>query len=212
MCFPSQERVIDSIVDRVAHHLSAHINPLIIFGSYTIGKERVFLEVQRRCGGFIYASARKRHIFSLLGLDMGVFTSDVNAARYRVCGMGDVSFRKVEALSVSLQHTHDAFVAIAPSGWEWQRVTKKRAHEQPFTYRTWQTVHCYGFPYSEHSSFEELVAFVAWLRPQRIVPTVFTAQGRTSEAINKQLVPFHKYIALEGNKATLFGFGFKRKE
>lgn len=121
------------------------------------------------------------------------------------------------------------FIGIAPSGWEWQRVTKKHAHERPYTYRSWQTIHCYGshartcrgrslhapdwfagFPYSEHSSFEELVAFVAWLQPRAIVPTVFGG-GRTKEAVAAQLVPFHKYIDCTKNKSTLFAFFSKVK-
>ncbi len=123
------------------------------------------MEVQRRCGGLIYASARKLHLLRTAGLDMAAFTRDESVARYRVSGMADAGFVKLQAMSEdpAMKAKHDAvcarvclllfvvitelfhqFIGVAPSGWEWERVTKKHAHERPYTYRNWQTVHCYG--------------------------------------------------------------------
>lgn len=68
------------------------------------------MEVQRRCGGLVYASARKRRIFRLVEMDMSVFTSDVRLARYRVCGMADAGFQKLEIMAAdeTLKAAHDA--------------------------------------------------------------------------------------------------------
>ena len=46
----------------------------------------------------------------------------------------------------------------------------------------------YGVPYSEHSSFTEMKAFVDWLQPAKIVPTVGNDRGQKTQRMISLLI------------------------
>ena len=46
-CFPPQEKAIESIVEVCKSHLKNHKTPLFLFGTYSIGKEKVFSAVAK---------------------------------------------------------------------------------------------------------------------------------------------------------------------
>jgi DNA cross-link repair 1A protein len=58
--FPTQAAVVQAVVDRCKLLLDAP-RTLILFGSYSIGKERVFLEVGKQCGVRIGVERAKGH-------------------------------------------------------------------------------------------------------------------------------------------------------
>ncbi len=62
----------------------------------------------------------------------------------------------------------------------------------------------YGLPYSEHSSYTELIECVAHFQPVNITPTVHNG-GHSKEAIAAQLLPFHPYMDLTRDKGTIVG-------
>jgi DNA cross-link repair 1A protein len=54
------------------------------------------------------------------------------------------------------------------------------------------TVSVYGVPYSEHSSFGELEAFVRLMRPRRVVPTVNMGSAPQRDAMQQH---FRRWLA-----------------
>ena len=57
---------------------------------------------------------------------------------------------------------------------------------------------CYSVPYSEHSSFTELVAFVERVRPNKVTPTVNADTPKDRERILKHFLPFTNLAADKG--------------
>ena len=53
-------------------------------------------------------------------------------------------------------------------------------------------------PYSEHSSFDELVAFVQRIRPTKVTPTVNADTAKDREKISKHFLPFTNLAADKG--------------
>jgi DNA cross-link repair 1A protein len=64
-----------------------------------------------------------------------------------------------------------AVVGFRPTGWTQQTATDK-TRTRGRRRQLQKTVIMYEVPYSEHSSFSELRAFVHWFNPGRIVPSV----------------------------------------
>jgi DNA cross-link repair 1A protein len=221
--FPEQSRVIASAIELVRGVLKTYRNPLVIFGSYSIGKEKLFVAVAQALGEKLYASEEKQRLLRPCCADMSIFVSDRDKARLHVTGLGKSGFNGLKALEAKLGNRHDVYVGIAPTGWTWckfdswtvnlfllmdvlsaARIPKKTAESKPYSVRAHGSVIAYGVPYSEHSSYSELINCVAHFRPVSITPTVHNG-GRTREAIAKQLVPFHPYIDLSRDKSTIVG-------
>eukprot|EP00798_Chlamydomonas_sp_ICE-L_P020245 gene20245-26997_t len=64
---------------------------------------------------------------------------------------------------------YNTIVGFKPTGWTHQK-TQKTAHCGKKTQKGKVILH--EVPYSEHSSFSEMKAFVSWLKPIEILPSV----------------------------------------
>ena len=96
--FPPQEDSIALVVTHVTKHLetAAAANDggcLVLLGAYTIGKEKVLLQVSRATGHRIYVSPEKMGIVKCLGLapkELARFTTEMGETPIHVTKMGVV--------------------------------------------------------------------------------------------------------------------------
>ena len=98
--FPPQRDVLAAVRDAVR---AEAFNPktLFLFGTYTIGKERVFFEAARALGKKVYVGAQKRKVLEALGSslsdeDRASITSDDASTNLHVVPMGSTSFARMK--------------------------------------------------------------------------------------------------------------------
>ncbi|KAJ8767430.1 hypothetical protein K2173_017474 [Erythroxylum novogranatense] len=169
--FPKQEAVIQFVIEAIQ---AESFNPktLFLIGSYTIGKERLFLEVARVLRRKVYVTASKFRLLECLGFsneDMQWFTLNEQESHIHVVPMWTLaSFKRLKHLSNQYVGRFSLIVAFSPTGWTFGKGKKKSPG------RKWQqgTIIRYEVPYSEHSSFSELKEFVKLISPQNIIPSV----------------------------------------
>ncbi|PRQ27388.1 putative metallo-beta-lactamase, sterile alpha motif/pointed domain-containing protein [Rosa chinensis] len=169
--FPKQEAVIQFVVDAIQ---AETFNPktLFLIGSYTIGKERLYLEVARVLRKKIYVTAGKLHILKCLDFpeeDMQWFTLNEHESQIHVVPMWTLaSFKRLKHVSTQYASRYSLIIAFSPTGWTFGKGKKKSPG------RRWQqgTIIRYEVPYSEHSSFTELRQFVKLVSPVQIIPSV----------------------------------------
>ncbi|CAG9791514.1 unnamed protein product [Diatraea saccharalis] len=139
---------------------------LIICGTYTIGKEKFFLGMARRVGCSVWACPEKDRV--LQAVEGHSFSnSSPQSCQLHVVPMRDLTHEKLRRYLDSLQGAFSEIVAFKPSGWE---NGKNSSVEK-------DSVTIHGIPYSEHSSFSELIRFVTFLKPKQVVPTVDISGG-----------------------------------
>jgi len=174
--FPPQADVLRFVLEAVR---AEAFNPraLYVFGSYTIGKERLFLEVARALGRKVYISAAKRRILDCLGLApeyAALLTTDHLSTNLHALPLGKVTLAGMEELLGHYRGRYTSAVGFAPTGWT---TTKTTTRAQPGRRLQRGALTLYSLAYSEHSSFTELMRFVGWLRPARIIPSVNNDSG-----------------------------------
>lgn len=170
--FPPQEEVLRFVVDAVR---AEAFNPrtLFLFGTYTIGKEKVFLEAARALQAKVYVSKAKLRVLEAAGVSpelRTLLTTDHMEARLHAVPLAWVRQDKMAAQLRHYRGRFDTIVGFAPSGWQHQKdsgTAKARGRR-----RQKGTIITYQVPYSEHSSFSELREFVRWFQPRRIIPSV----------------------------------------
>ncbi|KAI3468334.1 hypothetical protein Pfo_024997, partial [Paulownia fortunei] len=168
--FPKQEAIIQFVIDAIQ---AEAFNPktLFLIGSYTIGKERLFVEVARALRKKVYVTAAKLRILECLGFqqeDMQWFTLNEQESHIHVVPMWTIaSFKRLKHMSNQYMGRFSLIVAFSPTGWSFGKGKKS-------TGRRWQkgTIIRYEVPYSEHSSFTELKEFVKFISPVDIIPSV----------------------------------------
>ncbi|XP_050125322.1 DNA cross-link repair protein SNM1 isoform X2 [Malus sylvestris] len=169
--FPKQEAVIQFVIDAIQ---AETFNPktLFLIGSYTIGKERLFLEVARVLRKKIYVNAGKLHTLKCLDFpeeDMQWFTLNEQESHIHVVPMWTLaSFKRLKHISNQYSSRFSLIVAFSPTGWTFGKGKKK----SPGRRSQQGTVIRYEVPYSEHSSFTELKEFVKLVSPVEIIPSV----------------------------------------
>ncbi|KAK8991540.1 hypothetical protein V6N11_062548 [Hibiscus sabdariffa] len=185
--FPKQEAVIQFVIEAIQ---AETFNPktLFLIGSYTIGKERLFLEVARVLRRKVYVAAAKLRILECLGFseeDTQWFTSNDQESQIHVVPMWTIaSFKRLKHISNHYARRFSLVVAFSPTGWSFGKGKKKSPG------RRWQqgTIIRYEVPYSEHSSFSELREFVKLVSPENIIPSVNNDGPDSAEAMISQLL------------------------
>ncbi|KAL2346626.1 hypothetical protein Fmac_000626 [Flemingia macrophylla] len=180
--FPKQEAVIQFVIDAIQ---AEAFNPktLFLIGSYTIGKERLFLEVARSLQKKVHVTAAKLRLLKCLEFkdeDMQWFTSNEYESNIHVAPMWTLaSFKRLKHISSQYNGRYNLIVAFSPTGWTFGKGKKKSPG------RRWQqgTIIRYEVPYSEHSSFTELQEFVKLVSPDNIIPSVNNDGPQSSDAM-----------------------------
>lgn len=190
--FPHQASVLDQVVKAAKEeNLRTRGRCLYFFGTYSIGKEKVFLSVAEALNLRIYAGKRKRAI--LEQCDFGKRLTDrlVNSAgeaRVQIVSMMALSaeglrkYAEVNKLNTSFIGRGLAIV-FRPTGWTFKGNTAAPSRVN----RSTDQAMFYEVPYSEHSSYDELVDFVRWSKPSRLVPTVNARSAEQADKLRKLL-------------------------
>ncbi|KAI9481867.1 beta-lactamase-like protein [Coemansia mojavensis] len=174
--FPSQSQVVQAVADKAPTRTSKR-RVLFVVGSYTIGKERLFIEIAQRLGARIYVAAAKRRMLECMGSrSLLQMLSDSMSAQVHVVEMSRVNMRGLtEYLEMAQKHApFSSIVAFRPTGWS----HAPGALDSQFTIDSLKprgasaSVTIFPVPYSEHSSFAELGRFVCSLNTKHVVPTV----------------------------------------
>jgi DNA cross-link repair 1A protein len=90
-----------------------------------------------------------------------------------VVPLGHINMKRLEDYLTTRTGSFDRVVGFRPTGWSH---SKKGAGIVTSNARGRVAVH--NVPYSEHSSFPELVDCLACMRPKRIVPTVSVSKSQ----------------------------------
>lgn len=154
---------------------------LVMVGTYSIGKERIVKGIARAINAKIYCDQRKKEIFACQDDPelMSMVTDNPLEGQIHVTWLGQI---KVDELSDYLDKYKPHFTSIVglrPTGWTFKpegtmaltlknpSVLQMISRELQRSYNpSWmtptkdstKTVEAYGVPYSEHSSFAELVS------------------------------------------------------
>ncbi|XP_034250350.1 DNA cross-link repair 1A protein-like [Thrips palmi] len=170
--FPYQEDVVEKVIETVRSHLSKNKATLIVCGTYTIGKEKVFIGIAEALNCKIWCSGEKRKIYNCLEdkVLLDRLTTEPLAAQVHVLAMRDITMEALHQYYSKYCNKFSHIVGFRPTGW----TTSKSINGKPsdFQKSSQGKVTIYGVPYSEHSSFSELRRFVRFVRPYDIQVTV----------------------------------------
>ena len=183
---PTQEAAIGAAVDfavaQVQEAKRCHARLLLLFGAYTIGKERIYLAVAKALGMKVYVDSRRFRILQALEWpdeQRAMITKDSNETCIWVVPLGHISMKKLPSYTnVKIGRSEVSFdrvVGFRPTGWSLKTGKAKptnHTHSELLTVCKRGSLTTCSVPYSEHSSFNELVDCLACLQPRIIVPTV----------------------------------------
>lgn len=187
--FPKQEVVVQFIIEAIQAE-SFNSKTLFLIGSYTIGKERIFLEVARVLRKKIYVPAVKLRLLECLELpaeDIQWFTLNEHESNIHIVPMWTIaSFKRLKQLSCQYAERFSLIVAFSPTGWTFGKGKKTAGRAG----RRWQqgTIIRYEVPYTEHCSFDELREFVKLISPVKIIPSVNNDSEASSNAMIQLLL------------------------
>lgn len=197
--FPSQSRailhccqVVDKLICERDQKLFVPIRRLVLVGSYLIGKEKIAVAIAKLLDSKIYCGARKMMVFGCLEwpeLQMRL-TDAPDEARVHIVAMSDVEPRTIGVMLDALWPRFTHALAIRPTGWtfggpsslgdsrgslgrlKYHDHIRRDPHGQILKRK--DAIAILPVPYSEHSSFSELVDLFEspWMKCDWVIPTV----------------------------------------
>lgn len=167
--FLPQSKIVALGAKVAKNELRAKPNTLIICGTYTIGKERVFIAIAEALDLKVYVSRDKKNIIDCLEDEKlsNMITKDPSETNLHVVQMGKLNINDLKEYA-AIHKEYDNVVAFKPSGWTHNSSTENGLSIEKKS----KNIIIYGLEYSEHSSFEELRNCVSTLKPRKVIPTV----------------------------------------
>ena len=178
---PSQAVAIKATIEVFESELKNGTKTLHLFGAYTIGKERMYLSVASKFGMKVYVDSRRYRILAALQWPkerMKLLTTRKEEASIWVVPLGDINFKKMPGYLPSANNKPFSFpfkrvVGYRPTGWS----MGGKPASSIVSSRNSGNMAIHSIPYSEHSSFPELLDCLECLKPQRIIPTVSASKS-----------------------------------
>lgn len=216
--FPLQEESVEYIVNavkRIGNECNEQLGKRVLFlvATYVIGKEKILIEISRKCDKKIYVDSKKMEILHVLGYgDGGVFTSDEGETNVHIVGWNMLGetwpyFRPnfVKMQEIMVERGYNKVVGFVPTGWTYEVKRNK------FAVRSKDSFEIHLVPYSEHSNYDELREYVKFLKPKRVIPTVgMDVEKLDSKHANKMRKYFAGLVDEIANKKE-FLMGFHRE-
>ncbi|XP_038070829.1 DNA cross-link repair 1A protein-like [Patiria miniata] len=182
--FPTQSEVMEFTAQVAVNAVRRNDRTLLVCGTYTIGKEKIFIAIAKALGCKVFVAKDKKNILDCLEDNrlQSMLTLDKNASRLHVVTMATLTHQKLKDYLSKFSSRYDAVVAFKPTGWTH---SEKKTNLQDIKPARSGPVSIYGVPYSEHSSYSELRRFVQFIRPNRIIPTVNVGSAKSRDAMNE---------------------------
>eukprot|EP01063_Lacrimia_lanifica_P026189 TRINITY_DN3488_c0_g1_i2.p1 TRINITY_DN3488_c0_g1~~TRINITY_DN3488_c0_g1_i2.p1 ORF type:complete len:464 (+),score=124.87 TRINITY_DN3488_c0_g1_i2:85-1476(+) len=223
---PPQDDVLRGVAAWCRARAASHPGTLFVVGMYAIGKERVLEAVAEGAGDVEVTPATDERAAMLTQCGYARLLGGAGAAPARVVAAGLREVSRPEVLEGFLTGPHGAgatsVVGFHCSGWRLRRdqvpvlPDRHAAIEQTQPaclsldddtavpkFPTWMSTSgratVVQVPYSEHSSWDELLSFVAATKPKELVPTVAqdaAARRRIVDALRgPQQTSLHRFVA-----------------
>lgn len=169
--FPSQQEVIQFAINTAFESVTLNPRVLVVCGTYSIGKEKVFLAIADVLGSKVGMSQEKYKTLRCLNIPEmnSLITTDLNSSLVHLLPMMQINFKGLQNHLRKFNGKYDQILAFRPTGWTHSNKLTSIADVTP---QTKGNISIYGIPYSEHSSYVEMKRFVQWLQPKKIIPTV----------------------------------------
>jgi DNA cross-link repair 1A protein len=134
------------------------------------------LELARRLEKKCYVSKDKLSILECCSLSpeyRSLLTTDHLAAQIHLVPMFKISKEGIQSILLHSQGRYTSAIGISPTGWthQKQKIPGSKSMGRRVNCRS-APISILQVPYSEHSSFTELVDFCKWYKPVEIVPSV----------------------------------------
>nr|XP_006135033.1 DNA cross-link repair 1A protein isoform X1 [Pelodiscus sinensis] len=180
--FPSQQEVIQFAINTAFETVTLNPRTLVVCGTYTIGKEKVFLAIAQVLGSKVSMSPDKYKTLQCLesAAVNSLITVDWNNTLLHLLPMMQINFKGLQNHLNKFSEKFDQVLAFRPTGWTYSNSCHAVIKPQ-----TRGKITIYGIPYSEHSSYLEMKRFVQWLKPQKIIPTVNVGDWRARSMMEK---------------------------
>ncbi|CAI5490171.1 unnamed protein product, partial [Closterium sp. Naga37s-1] len=129
--FPPQEAALQFVVEAIQAE-AFNTSALFLLGTYTIGKEKVFLEAAKALKRKVYVGAVKRRLLACLGLsndDMAWVAGDGEEASTNLHAVplwSISSFKRIEHIAKFHRQRYSTIIAFSPSGWAFDKCKKAR--------------------------------------------------------------------------------------
>ncbi|KAG2253474.1 hypothetical protein Bca52824_083610 [Brassica carinata] len=211
--FPTQQESVDYVISAIDKIDEMNKKVLFLVATYVVGKEKILIEIAKRCNRKIFVEARKMSILNVLGCgESGMFTEDKEESHVHVVGWNVLGetwpyFRPnfVKMNEIMVEKGYDKVVGFVPTGWTYEVKRNK------FAVKVKDSMEIHLVPYSEHSNYDELREYIKLLKPKTVIPTVgVDVEKMDSREVYKMQKHFSGLVDEMANKKE-FLLGFYRQ-
>ncbi|KAI3364821.1 hypothetical protein L3Q82_001007 [Scortum barcoo] len=131
--FPRQQEVISFAASTAFELVTLNPRTLVVCGSYSVGKEKVFLALAEALGSKVCLSRDKYNTMCCLESEeiRQRITTDWKAAQVHVLPMMQLSFKKLQDHLARFSGWYDQLVAFKPTGWTFSQQVESVEDIQP---------------------------------------------------------------------------------